>query len=151
MGVGPGQKADVTISQLSKAHLVGEVVRTSNALDPSSRTLLAEVDIDNPTGIIRPGVFAEVTLSVPRSKAALIIPDNALVTNASNTQVVEVLPNSTLHYQNVTVGRDYGQTLELTSGVSSSTSIVVNPLESLQEGQSVQTTPGQFPLTKSKS
>jgi multidrug efflux pump subunit AcrA (membrane-fusion protein) len=151
MGVLPGQKADVKISQLPRAHLVGAVARTSGALDPASRTLLTEVDIDNSTGKIHPGVFAEVTLTVPRGKGALIVPDNAIVTNASNTQVVEVLPNNTIHYQNVTVGRDYGQTLELTGGVRSTNSIVLNPLESLQEGQRVQTTPGQFPQLKSKS
>jgi len=147
----PGQKADVAVSELPRAHLVGTVTRTSGALDPTSRTLLTEVDVDNTAGLIHPGVFAEVNLTVPRPRGVLLVPDNAIVSNGGNVQVAEVLPTGKVHYETVTIGRDYGQILELASGVRSTTKIVLNPLESLTEGQAVRTTPGQFPQPKGKS
>ena len=81
-------------------------------------------------------MFGQVRLRVPHPSGALLIPDAALVTNAGGTQAVIVGPDNKLHYQPITVGRDFGQVIEVLSGLRPGQSVVGNPSDSLHEGQS---------------
>ena len=148
--VGVGQPVQVSVSETPGRIFRGVISRTAGALDASSRTLVAEVRLNNRDGALRPGMFAEATLRVPHPGSAVIIPGPALVTNAQNTQVLLVGANHKLHFQPVTVGRDFGKVLEITQGLRVGQQVVTSPSDSLQEGETVKVAPPQ-PQDKSGS
>ncbi len=135
--VGVGQQADVAVREMAGRKFKGLVTRSAGAFDATSRTLVTEVRLNNPNGALKPGMFAEVHLRVPHPGGAVTIPGTALVTDASNTQVILVGQDSKLHFQPVTVGRDFGQTIEITQGIRSGQQVVSTPSDSLHEGQKV--------------
>ncbi len=143
-----GQIAQVQAHELPGQIVTGKVTRTAGALDAASRTLVTEIQINNASGLLRPGMFAQVLLRVPHPGSAVLIPDPALVTNAGGTQVILVGPNRKLHFQPITVGRDFGQVIEVMSGLRSGQQIVANPSDNLHEGQTVQTTPAPKPAAQ---
>jgi RND family efflux transporter MFP subunit len=129
-----GQKAAVRVPERPDRTFEGIVSRTSEALDPASRTLLVEVRIPNGDGALTPGLYAEVHFQIDRSTAPLVVTANALVTRSDGPQVVEVQADSTAHYAHVRLGRDYGSQIELTDGVTDSATVVVNPSDDVIEG-----------------
>ena len=135
--VGVGQQADVAVREMAGRKFKGLVTRSAGAFDASSRTLVTEVRLNNPDGALKPGMFAEVHLRVPHPGGAVTIPGTALITDANGTQVILVGQDSKLHFQPVTVGRDFGQTIEITQGIRSGQQIVSTPSDSLHEGQKV--------------
>jgi multidrug efflux system membrane fusion protein len=137
----PGIPASISVRELPSKKFSGTIVRTADALDPSSRTLVAEVDIDNPNGVLRPGMFASVSFSVDQPKGLLIIPDSAMISNGSGTQVALVTQNKTVHLANISVGRDFGTTMQVLSGISREDNIIDNPPDGLKEGQKVSASP----------
>ncbi len=141
-----GQTAQVGVRELPGKTFLGTITRTPGALDAASRTLVAEIDLNNQQGTLRPGMFAQVRLRVPHPSGDVLVPDPALVTNAGGTQVILVGQNRKLHFQPVAVGRDFGQTIEITEGLKAGQQIVANPSDSLHEGETVQIAP----LEKSK-
>ena len=88
-------------------------------------------------GAVRPGQSAQVRLRVPHAGGALLIPDAALITNASGTQALVVGRDNKIHYQPITVGRDFGQVIEVTSCLQAGQQVVSNPNDGLREGQTV--------------
>jgi membrane fusion protein (multidrug efflux system) len=136
-GVAVGRPALVSIPALPGDTLRGQVVRTSNALDPAARTLLAEVDVANPKGTYLPGSYAQVRLTLAQAGSVLQLPATALVIRAGPPQVVTVGPDSTAQFRTVTVGRDYGSWVEVTAGLERGAKIVLNPPDGLQPGQRV--------------
>ncbi len=141
--VSVGQQVQVTVSETPGQIYRGIITRTAGALDASSRTLVAEVQLSNKSGALRPGMFAQATIRVPHPASAVLIPGPALVTNASNTQVLLVDKNNKLHFQNITVGRDFGKVLEVTQGLNVGQKVVVSPSDSLTEGETVKVAPPQ--------
>ena len=135
--VGVGQQADVQVREMAGRKFKGLVTRSAGAFDAASRTLVTEVRLPNPDGALKPGMFAEVHLRVPHPGGAVVIPGTALVTDANGTQVILVGQDSKLHFQPVTVGRDFGQTIEITQGIHDGQQIVSTPSDSLHEGQKV--------------
>lgn len=129
-----GQKASVAVAERPDHNFVGTVSRTSEALDPASRTLLVEVRIPNADGALVPGLYAEVHFQIDRSIAPLLVTANALVTRSDGPQVVEVTADSTAHFAHVQLGRDYGSQIELTDGITDSAMVVVNPSDDVIEG-----------------
>ena len=117
----------------------GKVARTASALSSASRTLLVEVQIDNRDGALLPGMFSEVTFALPRTRPATLIPADALVANAQGTRVAVVDEHGKLHFRNVEVSRDLGVQVEIAAGLDANQPVVMNPAESLGEGQDVQT------------
>jgi multidrug efflux pump subunit AcrA (membrane-fusion protein) len=117
--------------------LHGRIARTTNSLDPNARTLLAEVDLANPSGTFLPGAYAQVQITLSRTKAALQVPATALVIRSGPPQVVTVGPDSTLSYSTVTIGTDYGSWVEVTGGLAPGARVVLNPADDLQAGQRV--------------
>ena len=112
----PGQPARLSVTNLPGRTFTGTVARTANSLDPSSRTMLVEVQVPNADGALLPGMYAQVDLSSPRTNAPLLIPGDALMVRGDGTQVAVVRPDSTVHLQKIQVGRDYGDRLEVLSG-----------------------------------
>jgi multidrug efflux pump subunit AcrA (membrane-fusion protein) len=113
------------------------VARTSNALDPTSRTLLVEVTVLNRDGALLPGMAAQLDLSAPRRNAPLVIPADSLVIRANGTEVALVRPDGTIHVQKIQVGRDYGDRLEVITGLNDGDTLVQNPADVVHEGMKV--------------
>jgi RND family efflux transporter MFP subunit len=132
-----GQKATLKVTDLKGRHVTGTVARTANALDPATRTLLVEVQIDNAGGALMPGMYTQVDLSVPRRNPPLLIPADTLVVRADGPQVAVIGADSSVHYARVELGRDLGDRLEALSGVSEGDRLAVNPGDVVREGAKV--------------
>jgi RND family efflux transporter MFP subunit len=132
-----GQKATLTISDLNGRKFVGTVARTANALDPATRTLLVEVQVDNAAGALMPGMYTQIDLSVPRHNPPLLIPADTLVIRSDGPQVAVVNPDGAIHFARVDLGRDLGERIEAVSGVNEGDRLVVNPGDAVREGEKV--------------
>ena len=132
-----GISAQVTTRSALNAPVAATVTRTANALDPGSRTLLVEVDIPNASHVMFPGEFVYVAFQLKPNGQRWTLPATALIANANGTQVMMVDPEGKLRLQNVTVGRDFGDTIDILLGLSGSETIVKQPDVSLQAGQIV--------------
>ena len=115
----------------------GVVTRTSNALDPATRTLLTEVQVANPDGRLMPGMYAQVDLAVPRKDPPLLIPGDTLVVRSDGPQVAVVQPDGTVHFTRIQLGRDFGDRLEVLCGLEEGQQLVVNPSDAVREGVKV--------------
>lgn len=133
-----GQTAQIQVRELPQRVFKGKVIRTTNALDPSSRTLLTQMAVQNQDQALRPGMYATVKFSVNQTNPPLMLPDSALVINSGGTQVATVT-KQTVHYQPVQLGRDYGTQVEVTSGLSGNETLISNPTVDLVEGTRVKT------------
>jgi RND family efflux transporter MFP subunit len=132
-----GQKALVSVTNLPGRTFTGTVARTANSLDPSSRTLLVEVQVPNPDGALMPGMYAQVDFSNSRANAPLLVPAEALMVRADGTQIAVVGPDSTVHLQKIVIGRDYGDRLEVLQGLQVGDRIIANPDDNAREGVKV--------------
>jgi RND family efflux transporter MFP subunit len=132
-----GQAATVTVSHLPGRIFRGSVARIAKALDPASRTMLVEVDVPNADGALFPGTYAEVDLSGTRPNPPLVVPAAAILFRTDGAQVAIVQADRTLHLQKITVGRDYGDRVEILQGVSEGTTIVDAPGDTAREGATV--------------
>ena len=128
-----GQSAQVTVADLPKRKFAAVVTRSANALDPATRTLLTEVQLSNADGTLMPGMYANVSLSTPRKDPPMLIPGDTLVVRAGGPQVAVVGPDKTIHFQIIQLGRDYGDRLEVLSGLEAGQQVVVNPGDSIRE------------------
>ena len=115
----------------------GKVANIAGAIDPATRTLQTEIQVDNKQDRLFPGAFANVHLLLPQKKAPTVIPVNAMLFRKEGTQVAVVDDQSVVHLRNVTIGQDFGTTLEITSGVTPQDQIILNPSDSLADGAKV--------------
>ncbi len=134
----PGVKATINMASNPNDNVPGTLVRTSEAIDPSSLTLLAEVDVDNRSGKLLPGGYAQVHFDVPEENPPLLIPGNSLIFRAQGTQVGVVGPDNKVIVKDIKVGRDFGTKLEVLDGISKDDEVIVNPSDSLSNGLQVQ-------------
>jgi RND family efflux transporter MFP subunit len=134
--VRPGMVTRVTARDASDSSVTGKVVRTAGAFDPLTRTLLTEVHIPNRNRTLLPGMYTRVQFAVPSTGASLRIPAIALIVRGEGTMVARVQDN-TVHLVPVTLGRDFGTSLEVLDGVKAGDALVVNPPESLSDGLTV--------------
>jgi RND family efflux transporter MFP subunit len=132
-----GLPASLELTQFPGRKFEGKVVRSAEAIDPATRTLLTEVDVPNKTGELLPGGYAQVHLGVHVTGERLQVPVNALLFRSEGLRAVKVDADHTLHLQPLTIGRDYGVTLEVLQGLRGNDWIVLNPADSLEEGQQV--------------
>ena len=140
-GVRPGQPAVLSVSNLPGRQFTGAVARTANALDPASRTLLVEVHVPNPGGALLPGMYARVELTSAQPNAPLRIPSDALIVRGEGTEVAVVRDDHTVHIQKIEVGRDYGDRMEVISGLNEGQTIIANPGDVVREGLQVEPVP----------
>jgi RND family efflux transporter MFP subunit len=132
-----GQRADVKISSLPSQTFIGTVTRTANSLDAATRTLLAEVQVSNSAGLLLPGMYAEVNFTTARAEPPLIIRGDALVVRPDGPQVAVVGDGDIVHFQRVQLGRDFGDRVEVTGGLTAGQRIVVNPGDSVRDNVKV--------------
>ena len=132
-----GIPAELHVAEFVNRTFAGKVVRTAGAIDTASRTLLTEVDVPNPKGEIMPGAYAQVAFHLKGDEMRpLVIPSNTLIFRSAGSQVA-VVENNRAHLRKVTIGRDFGATLEVASGLNDGEAVIVNPPDSLSDGQAV--------------
>jgi membrane fusion protein, multidrug efflux system len=132
-----GMKANVTLQEFPSQKFMGTVARTADAIDPATRTLNTEVDVPNKDGKLLPGSFGQVHFATGTSVPRITIPVNAMLFRAEGPRVAVVDKDSTVHLRPINIGRDFGNTLEILGGLDVSDQIVINPSDSLDEGQKV--------------
>jgi RND family efflux transporter MFP subunit len=132
-----GQPAVLTVSNFPGRTFHGTVTRTANALDPASRTMLAEVDVPNADGSLFPGMYSSVDLSGSRPNPPLVLPATTIIFRTDGAQVAIVQPDGTVHLQKITVGRDYGDRVEVLQGLDQGATIITTPGDSAREGAKV--------------
>jgi len=131
-----GLDATVTLREFPGRTFTGKIARTAEAIDVTSRTLLTEVDVDNPKGELLPGAYAEVRIQLPPGASSFRLPVNTLVFRAEGMQVATVQGGHVV-MQAVTLGRDFGTTVEVVSGLTGNEQVVINPPDALLAGQAV--------------
>jgi RND family efflux transporter MFP subunit len=139
--IAPGVSADVEVPEVAGKKFPGKVVRTAGAIDPTTRTMLTEVHVPNPTGVLAPGEFGEVTFHLRSSRPAVVIPSNALLFRAQGPQVALVRSDSKVHLQSIQLGRDFGNSLEVLAGLTPEDSVIANPSDAITEGTLVDVQP----------
>jgi RND family efflux transporter MFP subunit len=139
-----GLKACLQLTEFPDRKFCGQMVRTANAVDPSTRTLLTEVDVPNPSGTLLQGEYAEVHFDVQLPGNRLSVPNNALLFRPEGTLVAVVGPDNRLVLKKLAIGRDFGDSVEVLQGIDKQDAIVINPPDSLENGQQVLVT-GQNP------
>ena len=134
-----GDKATITLDAFPGQNFAGTLVRNSNSIDMTSRTLNVEVDVDNATGHLLPGAYAFVHLRVPAATGAVTIPANTLLFRSEGLRV-GVVRDGRVHLEPITIGHDYGNSVEVTTGVTPQDALVVDPSDSLEDNAQVQIT-----------
>jgi RND family efflux transporter MFP subunit len=142
-----GEKADVVVRDLGDAKFEGHVALTARAIDPTSRTLLTEIHVNNADRRLLPGMFSQVSIVVPATGAGIRIPAIALIIRADGPQVAKV-DNGVVHLAKIKLGRDFGTSLEVLSGIEPGAHVIVNPSEQLSEGAAVKTVDRSRPVKK---
>jgi RND family efflux transporter MFP subunit len=132
-----GDKAAVTLDAFPGQAFTGTLVRNANAIDSASRTLNVEVDVDNSSGQLMPGAYAFVHFKLPAKRGAVTIPSNALLFRSEGLRV-GVVRNSHVALLPITIGQDYGDSVEVVAGLTARDSVIVNPSDSLANGAQVQ-------------
>lgn len=132
-----GARTAVTLQEFPGEKFFGKVVRTAEAIDPATRTLLTEVDVPNKDGRLLPGSFGEVHFAVGSGVNKVTIPVNAMLFRAEGPRVAVVGSSGRVQLRPISIGRDYGATLEILGGVSPTDRVVINPADSLEDGQQV--------------
>jgi len=132
-----GMTADLTLSEFPGRTFAGTLARTAQAIDVASRTLLTEIDVENAKGELLPGSYAEVHLKVSTDAATFKLPVNAVMFRTEGVQVALVDGNGRVTLQPITLGRDYGNAVEVVAGLTGSERIIVNPPDSIENGEIV--------------
>ena len=138
--VRPGATAFLTLDEFPGKIFNGTIARNSNSIDPASRTLLVEVDVDNRSGTLFPGAYVRVHLKLPQSVSSVTVPANTLLFRSEGLRV-GVVRNGRAELVPVTIGRDYGSSVEVVSGLQPTDAVIVNPSDSLISGTTVQVNP----------
>jgi RND family efflux transporter MFP subunit len=133
----PGLTADLALSEFPGRLFPGTLVRTAQAIDQSTRTLLVEIRVNNPTGTLLSGAYAEVHLKLPTAASAFIVPVNALLFRAEGLRVAAVTDGRHADLKQVTLGHDFGSEVEVVAGLTGNESIIVNPPDSIVAGEEV--------------
>jgi RND family efflux transporter MFP subunit len=132
-----GLPVQLTVRGQQGAPVTASVTRTSSALDPGTRTLLVQIDVPNPSGRLLTGMFVYVTFKLAPSGTRWRVPATAVIFDAQGSRVATVGPNNTIHFQNVEIGRDFGDAFDVQAGLQGQEMIVLQPTVALQEGQVV--------------
>jgi RND family efflux transporter MFP subunit len=132
-----GMPAYIQLEEYPGQKFSGKVVRSADAIDPATRTLLTEVDVENHDGKLLPGAYAQVHFAVPVQVVRISVPVNALLFRAEGPRVAVVGADSRIQLRTVTIGRDFGTKLEILTGLDPNDQVVVNPADSLEDGEQV--------------
>ncbi len=147
-GVAPGQMAELAVPELPGRVFPARIVRTAGAMDTQSRTLLTELAVDNPRGEILAGSYAQVRFTESKPEPALTVPANSLLFRAEGLQVGVVAAGDQVAMHTVTVGRDFGPTIEILTGLQPTDRVILNPPDSLVGGTTVRVATAAKPTSK---
>jgi RND family efflux transporter MFP subunit len=136
----PGVVAQLTLTEYPGRHFVGKVARNAESIDPAMRTLLTEVDVNNSSGELLPGAFAQVHLTLASKAPSLLLPVNSLLFRAEGLQAGVVREGGRVELVPIALGKDYGTEVEVVSGLQETDSVIVNPHDSLATGTVVRVT-----------
>jgi RND family efflux transporter MFP subunit len=145
-----GMKAFLEQGEYAGQRFEGQVVRTSESIDPATRTLLAEIDVPNPKGTILPGAYAQVHFAAKIAAPRLTVPINTLLFRAEGPRAAVVGSDNKVQLRAIAIGRDYGSAVEVVSGLQASDQIIVNPADSLEDGQQVNVAAAKQPGSEKK-
>jgi RND family efflux transporter MFP subunit len=140
-----GLKAKILVQERPGQNFEGTVTRTAGALDPTSRTMQVEVQVPNHDGKLYAGMYGQVKFLLPDDNAPIVVPADAFVFRSQGPQVVTVTNDNRIHWQKISVGRDFGTQLEVLDGLAENTKIVMNPTDDLVDGIQVQVKPAEKP------
>jgi RND family efflux transporter MFP subunit len=143
-GVKVGMTADLVLAEFPGRKFQGKLVRTADAINLTTRTLLIEIDVDNPAGTLLTGSYAEVHLNVPAQASTFLLPVNTLIFRSEGLQV-GVVNDGTATLKTVTPGHDFGNQIEIVAGLKANDQVIINPPDSIVSGQKVQIVQGSLP------
>jgi RND family efflux transporter MFP subunit len=147
-GIAAGQTAELTIPELPGRVFPAKVVRTSGAMSADSRTLLVELEVDNSRGEIMAGTYVQVRLAEAKADPTLTLPANTLLFRSEGPQVGVVGADGKVELHSVTLGRDFGPTIEFVGGVGPTDRVILNPSDSLVGGTTVRVASTGEPAAK---
>jgi RND family efflux transporter MFP subunit len=142
-----GLSAKLDMASSNNRQVNGTLVRTAKAIDPASLTLLVEVDVENQDLSLLPGGYAQVHFDIVLPKPPVVLPGNTLIFRSQGTQVGVVDSDKVVHLKDIRIGRDFGTKIEVISGVEANDSVILNPSDSLTDGQKVQINTDNQPKT----
>jgi RND family efflux transporter MFP subunit len=141
-----GMKIDITFPEHPGKIYVGTLVRTADAIDPASRTLLAEIDVNNSSGELLPGSLAQVHFKTPTAGASFIVPASALIFRRDGMELAKVVDGDKARLVHVVIGEDDGASVQIVSGLNPGDQIIQDPPDSLIDGEKVDVVqPGSMP------
>jgi len=143
-GITDGMTADLSLAEFPDRKFQGKVVRTADAINVTTRTLLIEIDVDNPKGTLLTGSYAEVHMAVPTQAATFLIPVNTLLFRTEGLHV-GIVKDGKVVLTAVTPGHDFGNDIEIVSGLNANDQIIINPPDSIVSGQEVQIVQATLP------
>jgi RND family efflux transporter MFP subunit len=143
-GIKDGMTADITLAEFPGRKFQGKLVRSADAIHMTTRTLLIEIDVDNPTGTLLTGSYAEVHLAVPTQASTFVIPVNTLIFRTEGLRV-GIVKDGKVVLAAVTPGHDFGNTIEIVAGLKAGDQVIVNPPDSIVSGQEVQIVQATLP------
>jgi RND family efflux transporter MFP subunit len=146
----PGLTADLELSEFPGKRFQGKLVRTADAIDQATRTLLIEVDVPNPTGTLLSGAYAELHMKLPTATSAFILPVNTLLFRQEGLRVAAVTDGKHAQLKPITLGHDFGNEVEVLAGLDGNESIIVNPPDSIEPGQEVTIVTPQAPKSSTQ-
>jgi len=139
-GVAPGVAAVVHVPEMPARTFPGKVTRIADALQPGTRTLLTEIDVPNPDGVLAPGMYGTVELYIPRKAPALLVSADAIIFNSDGLHVA-VVENGAAHLRKIDIARDLGREVEISAGLKPSDRVILNPPVNLEDGAKVKVQP----------
>jgi membrane fusion protein, multidrug efflux system len=132
-----GTPAEIELQEFPGKKFTGKIARTSDAIDPGTRTLLTEVDVPNKDGRLLPGSYGQVHFQIDNRVRRFTVPVNAMLFRTQGAQVAVVGSNGKVQLRTISIGRDYGASLEVIGGIAPTDKIIINPSDSLDNGQKV--------------
>jgi len=143
-GIKVGMTADLSLAEFPGRRFQGKLVRTADAINMTTRTLLIEIDVDNPAGTLLTGSYAEVHLEVPTQASTLLLPVNTLIFRSEGLRV-GIVKDGKVALSAVTPGHDFGNEIEIVTGLKPNDQVIVNPPDSIVSGQEVQIVQATLP------
>jgi len=141
--ISDGMTADLSLAEFPGRSFQGRLVRTADAISMTTRTLLIDIDVDNP-GILLSGSYAEVHLKVPTQPSTLLIPVNTLIFRSEGLRVA-IVKEGQVVLSAVTAGHDFGEQIEIVAGLKPDDQVILDPPDSIVSGQKVQIVPAALP------
>ena len=143
-GVKAGMIADLSLAEFPGRKFQGKLVRTADAINMTTRTLLIEVDVDNPVGTLLTGSYAEVHLAVPAQNSTYLLPVNTLIFRSEGLRV-GIVKDGKVVLSAVTPGHDFGNEIEIVAGLKADDQVIINPPDSIVSGQAVEIVQATLP------